>query len=480
LKNEVTAGVSYTYDRWGNMTQINSPLGTEFAQVQTDGQGNPTNRYATINGYTQVYDAAGNLTDDATYLYKYDAAGRMREVVQKAGNILLQKFWYDHAGQRMKKEDRPQGGTAHWYYCLWSGNQVIAEFQALVGTTFNPGTTPEQAASTDTLADLRYQHTDIRSVRLITDGTGLQVDTQAHTPHGGVVDGGGQARTFFTTYEREMSGLDYARARYYRSSHRRFTSADPYGGSYRRGNPQSLNRYAYVGNDPINWSDPSGELRAPPTVIIVITEVDLRPVPPRPIRGIGDADNGGGSQGGSTLEQLFNKCVQEHGDKYWKENLKFNEYLTASLAATAVGIDEGIILAIWWIESKFDSNVNLRGAAGEVGPLQIRPQTAIAELRWLRSTPWGRNRLNLLDRSLANYRTSLYDNLLAGAFYYRAIQDHVARGSSDVPVDQIAAAYNGGPDGYTSAQAQEYQRFFNQQLEVWKKIAECIKNGVKK
>jgi RHS repeat-associated protein len=141
---------------------------------------------------------------------------------------------------------------------LWSGNQVIAEFQALVGTTFNPGTTPEQAAGTDTLADLRYQHTDIRSVRLITDGTGLQVDTQAHTPHGGVVDGGGQARTFFTTYEREMSGLDYARARYYRSNHRRFTSADPYGGSYRQGNPQSLNRYAYVANDPTNRVDPSG------------------------------------------------------------------------------------------------------------------------------------------------------------------------------------------------------------------------------
>jgi hypothetical protein len=36
----------------------------------------------------------------------------------------------------------------------------------------------------------------------------------------------------------------------------RFTSSDPLSGS--RGNPQSLNRYAYVHNDPINATDPSG------------------------------------------------------------------------------------------------------------------------------------------------------------------------------------------------------------------------------
>jgi RHS repeat-associated protein len=96
-------------------------------------------------------------------------------------------------------------------------------------------------------------------VRLVTDGTGNQVDTQSHDAYGGEIDGGGEVPPFFTTYEREMTELDYARARYYRSNHRRFTSPDSYRGSYRRGDPQSLNRYAYVANDPINRTDPSGQ-----------------------------------------------------------------------------------------------------------------------------------------------------------------------------------------------------------------------------
>jgi hypothetical protein len=88
----------------------------------------------------------------------YDAAGRLREVVVKAGNNLQQKFWYDHRGRRVKKEDHPPGQPAHWYYCLWSGEQVMVEYQTLVGTTFPPGTPPEQAAATDTPWDLRYVH----------------------------------------------------------------------------------------------------------------------------------------------------------------------------------------------------------------------------------------------------------------------------------------------------------------------------------
>ena len=39
---------------------------------------------------------------------------------------------------------------------------------------------------------------------------------------------------------------------------------DPYRGSMRMGDPQSFNRYAYVENDPINFTDPSGLLLAGP------------------------------------------------------------------------------------------------------------------------------------------------------------------------------------------------------------------------
>jgi hypothetical protein len=39
----------------------------------------------------------------------------------------------------------------------------------------------------------------------------------------------------------------------------RWMSPDPYDGSYRAGNPQSLNRYAYVLNNPLGFVDPTGQ-----------------------------------------------------------------------------------------------------------------------------------------------------------------------------------------------------------------------------
>jgi RHS repeat-associated protein len=63
----------------------------------------------------------------------------------------------------------------------------------------------------------------------------------------------------FGTYWRDsVSGLDYAQNRYFAASQGRFTSADPYVMSGGMGNPQGWNRYGYVGNDPINFNDPTG------------------------------------------------------------------------------------------------------------------------------------------------------------------------------------------------------------------------------
>lgn len=64
--------------------------------------------------------------------------------------------------------------------------------------------------------------------------------------------------------------------RYYGSGYARFTSPDRLAGN--NGNPQSLNRYAYVLNDPLNGVDPLGLLTTPGT-----------PPNPTPIGGAGGA-----------------------------------------------------------------------------------------------------------------------------------------------------------------------------------------------
>jgi RHS repeat-associated protein len=60
----------------------------------------------------------------------------------------------------------------------------------------------------------------------------------------------------FTGQVRDATGLDYFRARYFSSSLGRFISADSIVPGAR--NPQNLNRYVYVYNNPLRYTDPSG------------------------------------------------------------------------------------------------------------------------------------------------------------------------------------------------------------------------------
>ena len=62
----------------------------------------------------------------------------------------------------------------------------------------------------------------------------------------------------FTTYTREGKGIDDAQQRRYNRYYARFEQPDPFDGSYNLTNPQSLNRYSYTENDPVNFIDPSG------------------------------------------------------------------------------------------------------------------------------------------------------------------------------------------------------------------------------
>ena len=82
---------------------------------------------------------------------------------------------------------------------------------------------------------------------------------QAQYPYGVEYTATANDREKYATYTRDgVTGLDYAVNRYYSSQWGRFMSPDSYSGSVSLGNPQSWNRYAYVGGDPVNGNDPFG------------------------------------------------------------------------------------------------------------------------------------------------------------------------------------------------------------------------------
>jgi RHS repeat-associated protein len=70
---------------------------------------------------------------------------------------------------------------------------------------------------------------------------------------------GDSVRQHFTGYEADgETGLNFAQARYQSPVQGRFTSVDPLMASASVVEPQSLNRYSYVQNDPVNAVDPTG------------------------------------------------------------------------------------------------------------------------------------------------------------------------------------------------------------------------------
>ncbi|MGT2969480.1 RHS repeat-associated core domain-containing protein, partial [Streptococcus azizii] len=65
---------------------------------------------------------------------------------------------------------------------------------------------------------------------------------------------------------RDSTGLDYLRARYYDSQAGTFLTEDSYQGEL--DDPLSQNRYAYVQNNPVNYTDPSGHFPSPFTMMV--------------------------------------------------------------------------------------------------------------------------------------------------------------------------------------------------------------------
>jgi RHS repeat-associated protein len=108
---------------------------------------------------------------------------------------------------------------------------------------------------------LFYLHSDhLGSTSAMSNSSGQLVGEVArYTPYGDYRSGGPNAITDrgFTGQKENMElGLYYYNARYYVPGIGRFASADTIVPN--PANPQSLNRYSYVRNSPLNFTDPTG------------------------------------------------------------------------------------------------------------------------------------------------------------------------------------------------------------------------------
>jgi RHS repeat-associated protein len=219
--------------------------------------GTTTNRIMT-SGY--AYDANGNMTNDGQNTLTYDAENHL---LTSSGSLGSGGYVYDGNGVRVKKClpncTNPTSTTLY----AFSGAKVIAEYVYVSGT---PPTSPTREyiySGAALLAKIegtatQYYNADHLSTRVMTDSSGNKIGEQGHFPYGETwYLNNTTTKWEFTTYERDSeSGNDYAMARYHVNRLGRFSSPDLFSGS--AGDPQSLNKFSYVRNDPANGVDPSG------------------------------------------------------------------------------------------------------------------------------------------------------------------------------------------------------------------------------
>jgi RHS repeat-associated protein len=75
---------------------------------------------------------------------------------------------------------------------------------------------------------------------------------------------GGNSDGFATYYQDSSTQLHYADQRYYAGIYGRFNTPDRYMASGGPPDPSSWNRFSYVGNDPVGFTDPTGTIRNDP------------------------------------------------------------------------------------------------------------------------------------------------------------------------------------------------------------------------
>jgi RHS repeat-associated protein len=246
LTSANTWKLKYGYDRYGNRLEQVPQAGTAAMPLSETPVDPTTNRVTTLQ-----YDNAGNVVNDGLHSYAFNGLNQLTKVDGSAT-----PFTYDAAGQRVTKN-----GAVY----IYSGRQVIAEYSSGAAATapsveyiYGLGGLLASIVPSGTMT---YYYRDHLSSRSLASSTGATTGTVSTFPFGeSRLQSGAATKWQFTSYERDNassdSGLDYANARYYSSRIGRFTSMDPLTGSF--GNPQSLNRFAYVTNDPMNMVDPSG------------------------------------------------------------------------------------------------------------------------------------------------------------------------------------------------------------------------------
>jgi RHS repeat-associated protein len=248
-------GQNYGIDSWGNLTTENvTKCSAGSLSIGVDGGNHLTGGFA--------YDAAGNLTQEGTgtpsWTFSYDAENRLKTL----GGSASATYTYDGDGQRTKMSNnglfwRQPGGPILTKTTV--GGAIIADRVYFGGNHI--------AIAHGTATSYLFQDS-LGGEHLVTNATGVVCNDIDTLPFGGEIDYTTSCDPSykFADMERDdqnSANLDYAINRYYDLRIGRWLTPDwettptdvPYASF---GDPQTLNLYGYVRNNPIPRADSNG------------------------------------------------------------------------------------------------------------------------------------------------------------------------------------------------------------------------------
>ncbi len=267
---------AYNMDDVLNLTSyVVTPQGGSAAT--TNFTANVMNEYTAVGGTTHTYDDNGNLKDDGTNTYQYDAHNHLLKVTRKSDSVVLGEYRYDALGRGRRTKKIVGSGTTRFVY---SGQSVLEEYDGsgnLLRLFVHSDKIDDVAmmeaqdvadvdgdANTTELKRFYFHGQLIGSITHVTDPDEVVVESYEYGPYGETeifdassssVSASQIGNPFMYTGRRldEESGLYYYRARHYSPELKRFIQRDPLG--YVDG----PNAFAYVGGHVVASVDPHGK-----------------------------------------------------------------------------------------------------------------------------------------------------------------------------------------------------------------------------